>query len=152
MPIGTARDAKPFSLGFDCVAPISDQVARLARAAGFTWVGRYVETLTPVERDTLFLRGLGIAPLTYAVTSQPLTAALGTQTGRECAGKLSALGCPPTVHLWCDHATPYEASTRRFVAASTCRRSRVEVAQMTWRSVVATAPGVQTRDGSRPLG
>jgi len=110
MSIGTARPCPAFSKGFDCLEPVTYAVARRAAAQGFAWVGRYVENLTPDEQRWIHQAGLGIAPLTEAITGEPLSARLGEQIGAAMAQKLASLGCPPGVHLWADHESPHPGS------------------------------------------
>jgi hypothetical protein len=82
----------------------------MALAAGLRYVGRYVENLSGQEREDLFAAGLGIAPLTEAVTGVVLTARLGDELGRKRAAALADLGCPPGVYLWADHESPARGS------------------------------------------
>ena len=63
-----------------------------------------------MEIANLFAEGLGIAPLTEAITGSPLTEALGAQVGAQRALQLTGLGCPPGVHLWTDHEAPAAGS------------------------------------------
>lgn len=70
---GVARAVPLFTKLVDRLAPISAELASAFKSAGIGAVGRYVETLTPGERDNLFAVGLGILPLSQAPTS-PLNA------------------------------------------------------------------------------
>ena len=116
--VGVARTCPPHTRGFDCLAPVAANTARIAYAAGMRYVGRYVETLTTTERDGLLAAGLAILPLTVAITHSPLTAELGTQVASERAAQLSALRCPPTVHLWTDHEdAPAGSASVEYLAA-----------------------------------
>jgi hypothetical protein len=108
--VGVARAAAPFTRGVDCMSPVQNNVARMLKADGYEFVGRYVESLSTYERDGIFAAGLAIAPLTYAITGVALTAALGAEIGGERARELQSLGCPTTVHLWADHESPHPGS------------------------------------------
>lgn len=99
---GVARQIPPFSLGFDCLAPCSNAVARRAKASGFSWIGRYLDNLTIQERGGIFDAGLAIVPVSVAVTHAVLTADLGAHRGAELGREAVALGCPPGVHLFLD--------------------------------------------------
>jgi hypothetical protein len=110
MPIGVARVCPPFALGCDSFEPLTAQHARIARAEGLLFVGRYVENLSETERDDLFREGLAIAPLTEAVTGIVLSERLGEEIGRQRAQQLVDLQCPPTVDLWADHESPARGS------------------------------------------
>jgi hypothetical protein len=107
---GVARPALPFALGFDCYEPVSNQTARIAKADGFTWVGRYLENLTVAERDSIFGAGLGIALLTQATTDVALSAATGAQQGRAEVLRALKLAVPPSVHITGDNEAAFPGS------------------------------------------
>lgn len=107
---GIARPVVPFSLGFDCLAPVSNQVARIAKADGFIWVGRYLENLTIAERDGIFDAGLGIALLTEAITGTVLNAGTGAQQGHAAVLQAVHLAVPPAVHITGDNENPHTGS------------------------------------------
>jgi len=99
--VGIAQHVPLFTKMVDRLAPISAELASAFKAAGIGVVGRYLETLTPYERDNLFEVGLGILPLSKA-PPQPLSAAFGRARAEELLQKASLLGVPAGVHLMID--------------------------------------------------
>jgi hypothetical protein len=99
--IGVARAAAPFSKGFDCLAPVSADAGARLRQAGFEWVGRYFETLTAAERDTLFQLGFGIKLITTAARA-PLYDAIGAEAGVRTVALARALEAPNGLHITID--------------------------------------------------
>jgi hypothetical protein len=99
--IGVARPSKPFTRGVDCLAPMANNVARMFRADGYEFVGRYLENLTADERDGIFAANLGILLLTEA-TIGLLDADVGTSRGNQSVKRAIALEAPPTLHIVID--------------------------------------------------
>jgi len=99
--VGAAREPGYFAPGFDCLGALTAAQARAFRADGFVWVGRYVETLTPAERDVLFAADLAIALIMEAAAG-PMSAAEGRARGQQTVARARALGAPPTVHVTMD--------------------------------------------------
>jgi hypothetical protein len=108
--MGAARACPPFSMGFDCLTPVNEEIAVQAAARGFRWVGQYLEELTPETRDTIFAHDMGIALLTEAETSRPLSAETGADRGALAVSQCQALDVPPTVHVTIDLELPYAGS------------------------------------------
>src|SRR5882672_3810834 len=98
---GVVRPAPLFSKLVDRLSPISHEQASAFAANGIEAVGRYVETLTPYERDGLFEAGLGILALSKAPLS-PLNAAFGRMKAGEIIGHATRLGLPAGAHLMFD--------------------------------------------------
>lgn len=101
MTIGVARVASAFTRGIDCLASMANNTARQFKADGFDFVGRYLENLTPAERDGIFAANMGILVLTEA-TSGPLDASVGTARGVESVNRLIALKAPTGLHVTTD--------------------------------------------------
>jgi hypothetical protein len=107
---GVARACAPFLLGFDVLEPVTEPMLQAATARGFQWIGRYLETLKPAERDLIFRYGFGIAPLLEAMTVQVLTAATGSARGELADAQASAIGTPLGVHVTIDLELPRAGS------------------------------------------
>lgn len=103
--VGVARPATPGRI-FDCVAPVSPAVAAASVADGYSVVGRYLNDLSPGERDTIFAAGLSILPLTEAMVGDVLSSNTGASYGLLMARKAKGLLCPPSVHIWIDLEDP----------------------------------------------
>jgi hypothetical protein len=87
----------------DRLAPISHELASALKSTGVDAVGRYLEDLSPYERDGLFSAGLGILPLSEApAPTTPLTGVLGRARADELLRKASLLGVPLGAHLMID--------------------------------------------------
>lgn len=99
--VGFAKPCPPFSLGVDCLAPMSASTAKAFAALGVKWVGRYLENLTADEVTGIHAAGLAIALLIEGRTHD-LGAALGNQVGMAAATKAMALGVPPGVNMTVD--------------------------------------------------
>jgi hypothetical protein len=99
--VGVARTAPAFTRGIDCLTPMANNVARMFKADGYIFVGRYLETLTLLERDWIFSAGLGIFLYTEA-TSGFLDAAAGSGRGIASVARAKALQAPPTLHTLID--------------------------------------------------
>lgn len=110
MTIGVARALPPFWLGFDCLGEITDAMLDEAPTHNFKWCARYLENLTPAERDRIFARGLGILPLTEATVKEPLTAGTGLQRGAQTITHARALEMPPGPHIVIDFEAPAAGS------------------------------------------
>jgi hypothetical protein len=108
--IGVARAVPPFTRGFDCLSPVTNQVARLAKASGFDFVGRYLHNLSTAERDAIFDADLALWPLTYAPTEEPLTAATGAAAAARDVLFARALAIPPGIHITLDYESPAPGS------------------------------------------
>lgn len=108
--VGTARPLAPFQLGFDVLSPVTEAMLQEATARGMTWVGRYLNVLSPSEVTLLFDYGMGILPYTEAMTSAPLTDATGRSYGKACAAHAATLGIPEGVHVAIDLEAPAEGS------------------------------------------
>jgi hypothetical protein len=104
--VGVARPAPPYLLGFDCLTPVTRSMLLDVGTYGFRWVGRYLETLEPAERDLIFSFGIGIMPLTEATVKEPLTRTTGTVRGVQSRDRASSLGCPPGVSIAIDFEAP----------------------------------------------
>ncbi|MDE2102695.1 MAG: DUF1906 domain-containing protein [Patescibacteria group bacterium] len=102
MVVGIARAIAPFERGIDCLSPMANNVARMFKAEGYTFVGQYLEVLTPAVRDGIFAAGLAILPITEAITHVPLNETVGTERGKRSKGLAVALGIPATVHITID--------------------------------------------------
>ena len=90
MPIvGTAQVARVRSVGIDTVQAMTDGLlaALKQEAPEATFIGRYVDSLTPEEVARIQGAGYSILPLTYADEFDPAPR----------LQKLFALGCPPNV-------------------------------------------------------
>lgn len=109
-PIGVARPAAPFLLGFDCLATKTAAMLADAKARGLSWCGCYLETLKAPERDLIFSYELAIALLTEADTFDVLTASIGTAKGLLAAGLARDLGAPLGVHVTIDFEKPKAGS------------------------------------------
>ncbi len=110
MTVGVAHACPPFLLGFDVLAPASDAVLDDAFDRGLRWGGRYLNNLTPAERDRFFARGLGILPYTEAMTGEPLDAATGVRYGVAMSARAASLEMPGGVHVGIDLESPMSGS------------------------------------------
>jgi hypothetical protein len=110
MSVGIARACPPFLLGFDCLTPVNEEIATQAAARGLRWVGQYLEVLTPATRDLIWAHDLGIAPLTEAETSRPLSVQTGADRGALAVAQCEGLEMAPTVHVTIDLELPYGGS------------------------------------------
>ena len=90
-----------FSKLVDRLAPISAEQASALKSVGIVAVGRYLENLSPFERDNLFSVGLGILPLSEAPTS-PLNADSGKARADTLIQKATLLGVPAGAHVMID--------------------------------------------------
>ena len=104
--VGVARAAAPFKLGFDILQPCTPEMLSDAIGHGMIWVGRYLNNLSPAERDLIFSAGLGILPYTEAMTREPLSASTGTTYGYTMAGAALDLDMPAGVHIAIDLELP----------------------------------------------
>jgi len=111
MTVGVARIAPLFARGFDCLSPVTSQTIRRAVASGFGgFVGRYLETLTPTERDVIFAAGVPILLLTEARVDEPLNANTGRESGAISVARAQALEAPASVHVTIDLESPAAGS------------------------------------------
>lgn len=101
MTVGVARPALPFTRGIDCLTPMANNVARMFYADGYRFVGRYLETLTLLERDWIFSAGHGIFLYTEA-TPGTLDAAAGSSKGIASVARAKALKAPSDLHILID--------------------------------------------------
>lgn len=99
--VGVARHAPLFSRVVDTLSPISSFEAAALKSIGVAAVGRYLENLSPTERDVLFQAGLAILPLSKAPAS-PLNAAFGASHADFLLQKAIALEVPLGVHVMVD--------------------------------------------------
>ena len=109
-PIGVARDAAPYLLGFDCLVPKTAAMLADAKARGLSWCGCYLETLNASQRDLVFSYDMAIALLTEADTFDVLTATIGTAKGLLAAKAARALAAPLGVHVTIDYEDPKAGS------------------------------------------
>jgi hypothetical protein len=110
LTVGVARALPPFLLGFDVLAPVSEEMLDAAAAHSFRWVGRYLGTIGAGERDRIFRRGIGILPYTVAVTRTHLSAVTGHADGEAASDEADAIGCAPLVHVPIDLELPLAGS------------------------------------------
>jgi len=110
MNIGNARPAPPFLLGFDVLSPLTDDMLRDAVARGLGFCGRYVNNLTPDERDRIFGFGLPILLYTEALTKVQLSEASGRNYGHSMAVSASLLSVPNSVDVVIDLDLPAAGS------------------------------------------
>jgi hypothetical protein len=96
--------------GFDCLAPVSAAIVKAAVSDGYVWVGRYLNNLTPGERDVIFAAGLAILPLTEAMVGVALSTNSGASYGLSCAHMAQRLGVPAGVHVVIDLEDPAAGS------------------------------------------
>ena len=107
--IGVARPAAPGRI-FDCLAPVSSAVAAAAIADGYSVVGRYLNNLSPGERDVIFAAGLAILPITEAMVGVVLSSNTGASYGLTCGHLAQKLGVPDGVHVVIDLEHPAAGS------------------------------------------
>jgi hypothetical protein len=104
--VGVMRPATPFTLGVDCVSPITRDIAFRLRNHTDTpvrWVGRYLGSLTAAERDDIFAEGLGILPLTFSRAPGWSVIPGGGQTeGATDVQRALGIGIPPGVTIMTD--------------------------------------------------
>lgn len=103
--IGVPRALEPRSSVFDCLARVTPETAASLAQAGYRGAARYIDGPTPLipeERDALWAAGLGILPLTVAITQVQLTHILGLERADHDLATLAALGVPPGVHVVLD--------------------------------------------------
>jgi len=111
MTVGIARMVEPFTFGADALEPFTDDALSAVTELGCTWVGQYLENLTPKTRDRIFSRNMGIKLITEARVS-----ALSADVGRLSADlevrRLRILECPTRLHVTIDlesaHGRPLE--------------------------------------------
>ena len=89
----------PFpSLGVDCVTILDAVRCAGLKAAGISFVMRYLDTLTPSEVGLILASGLGLGFVSYAPAGGWLpSVARGTAGGQEAVQRLQALGIPEGV-------------------------------------------------------
>lgn len=102
MVVGVPRVCPLFTKVVDCLEPLSASAAQALKGEfGVGAVGRYLETLTPTERDALFAAGLPILPLSEAPLG-PLSASLGREVAADLLARADALGVPVGAHVMVD--------------------------------------------------
>jgi hypothetical protein len=99
--VGVARHASLFTVMADMLAPISAKTAVSLKNSGVSAVGRYVETLSGLERDDLFAAGLGILPLSKAPAST-LNEVFGQSRAASLLNLAASLEIPTGVHFMVD--------------------------------------------------
>jgi hypothetical protein len=100
--VGIARVCPLFTKMVDSLSPISSDTAfALKSAGGVGAVARYLDNLSPHERDNIFAAGLGILPMSEA-PGGPLDGAVGRARSAFLRQRAALLGVPRTVHLMID--------------------------------------------------
>ena len=91
------------ALGVDTIATITAADAAAFKAAGFSFVVRYLGAVTVSEVDTILAAGLAFMPVGYSRKVGWLpTSALGDQDGALAVARAKLLGLPSSVTVWCD--------------------------------------------------
>jgi hypothetical protein len=91
------------ALGVDTIATITAVEAAALKADGFSFVIRYLGSVTFAELDVILSAGLAFMPVGYSRKGGWLpTALLGSQDGALAAYRAKLLVLPPGVTVWCD--------------------------------------------------
>jgi Domain of unknown function (DUF1906) len=91
------------SFGIDCVSILTASSCRALKAAGIAFVIRYLDTLTPQERDAVLEAELGLGFCSYSEAGGWLpTDAKGIAGGAQAVAKLRALSIPEGPTVWTD--------------------------------------------------
>ena len=95
--------AHPYAIGIDTVATLTAENVSAFMANGYSFVVRYLGSLTTIEVDTILNSGMAVMPVTYsrAVGWSP-SAALGVSDGNLALTHLTHLNLPKGVTVWCD--------------------------------------------------
>lgn len=99
--IGVTRVCPLFSKLIDRLAPVSTEMALAFKNAGVHAVGRYLENLSPSERDGIFAAGLGILPLSEAPAGS-LSAEIGHGRAQRTLDRAHILDVPVGAHVMID--------------------------------------------------
>lgn len=113
---GAARIARPFTLMVDSLAPARREAAVALFAAGYRVWGRYLENLTPGERDMLFELGFAIVPIIEGRAPEHVTPEGGTETGAVSVRRATVLGVPPRVDVTIDSEATGQQSKANVIA------------------------------------
>jgi hypothetical protein len=91
------------ALGVDTIATITAADAAAFKAAGFSFVVRYLGAVTSDEVDVILAAGLAFMPVGYSRKAGWLpTGDLGDQDGSLAFARARLLGLPTGTSVWCD--------------------------------------------------
>ncbi len=100
------QNAEVGALGFDTVAPITDDLAAQFCAAGFRFAVRYLGSLTSAEVDRILDAGLAVMPVTYGLkVGTAVDAAMGRRYGASTVANAQSAGMPRAATVWLDLET-----------------------------------------------
>jgi hypothetical protein len=101
MNVAVIRECPLFTKMIDRLEPITAEYASALKSTGIGAVGRYLENLTPGERDSIFSAGLGILPLSEAAV-RPLSEEFGKSKAEFLLQRTALLGVPTGAHVMID--------------------------------------------------
>ena len=91
------------ALGVDTIATLSSTNAAAFKNSGYSFVVRYLGSLSSAELDNILNSGLALMPVSYSRAGGWVpSAALGTSDGLNMVKDLKALGLPTGITVWCD--------------------------------------------------
>ena len=88
--------------GFDCLAPVSTQMAQAAVQAGYQFAVRYVDNLTAAEIDGILGAGLALMLVKEGTGNGNYTPANGTSDGNQTVQLARNLGIPSGMAIFVD--------------------------------------------------
>lgn len=101
------QSARPGAIGVDTIVHFTPQLGAKFRAAGFTYVVRYLGALTVQERDIILGAGLALMAVTYSRRAGWMpSAGLGTQDGVHAVQNARNAGLPEGMTLFIDLEGP----------------------------------------------